>query len=331
MSLPAPPGLPSLASPVQTYSAPALNTVLVPLVSPSQWTAYPTALAGSNLVPGGTDAQQTMALAQFCRQATTYADEHVYGTLPYGSPPGFSARYVTEVRTTTLTSGLLRLYSRNNPVLALTNYAWSIGGGQAAPIALTSNVQAWIEGHVVTIPFAATQSPLISSTRDAMAYPSASEGSRITSYWTYLGGYPHTALAASATAGQTSLTLATNTTSGEIAGLSPGVVLRIEDYTNGPESVVVDSVSGAVVALSGPLAYDHPLPTAPDFTPVTSVPQTVSQATLFLVSALVLNRGMMPLALSSLSSPSSLSGDAGQAVGFLTLACDALDPFKQLL
>ncbi len=91
--------------------------------------------------------------------------------------------------------------------------------------------------------------------------------------WTYVAGFPVTALAADAAAGDTTITVADST------GIVPGhTEMTIPDGT-GTEYVVASAVTGNVLTVP-PLARDHDLGT-----PVTAIPEAVQEACLLLLDA----------------------------------------------
>jgi len=324
-----PPEIPSLQTPVVNPNLQGLNQRTLPIISPSQWSAYPTALSTSDLVPGGTAQQQLYALYQLVEQASRLADVEAYGALPFGPPPGFAARYMTETATTNVINGTVRLYCRQNPLIQLTNYGYTVGGGQMVPMYNLSALGPSLTRRTITIQLSASQLPVMSNTRSGRVFPQAFDGSAVTSYWTYLGGYVHTSLAQSATAGSSTITVTPTTTSGEVAGLFQNVNLSINDYLNGPENIQVVSAQGNVLTLASPLQYDHTIPADPDFIPVTQIDPRVQEAVIYFTSVAVLNRGDLPLTLNTLSPPSTINGDNGQTSQLYAYACEKLAPWKQ--
>ena len=324
-----PPSIPALTTPVVNVSLQGLNKRTLPIISPSQWSSYPTALSTSDLVPGGSAQEQTFALYQMVEQASRLADVEAYGALPFGPPPGFAARYITESVTTNVINGEVRLYCRQTPLIQLTNYGFTVGGGQMVPIDNLSTIGPSLTRRTIRIPLAGSSFPVLSSTNSGRVFPQVYEGSSVTSYWTYLGGYVHTSLAESATAGSSTITVTPTTTSGEVAGLFQNVNLTISDYVNGPENIQVVSANGNVLTLASPLQYSHPLPTAPDFIPVTQIDERVQEAVIYFTSVAVLNRGDLPLTLNTLQPPSTVNGDNGQTSQLYAYACEKLSPWKQ--
>lgn len=274
------------------------NLSLLPLISPSQWNAYPTGLSGQILLPGGTQLEQTLALFTVIQQATSYADEYCFGG--YG---GFVARNFVQEDRVRILNGTIKLRCIVPP-LALTGLNFPLMN-YTTPLSPTAQ----ISGRIITYAL------------DSMSFDSTAYGYFSSPYasgdvwvqWMYVGGWAHTSLAEDVISGATTITLTPNQSNGTVAGLYVGQTLWIQDPINGVEPITIQSVSGSTVTLQDPLQFAHTIPANPDFIAVTAVPESVRTAAILLTSMYVLNRGDQVIALNPMRSSPPVQGAGSQS------------------
>jgi hypothetical protein len=115
--------------------------------------------------------------------------------------------------------------------------------------------------------------------------------------WTYVNGFPHTALSVEAKAGEEEISVEPSQPGLlKVYGIYPGTQLTIHDSAN-TEVVVVKEVNGLELILTAPLLYTHQLAAQPNTTRVSAVPWAVEQATISLTSFLIKTRGTRAMVL----------------------------------
>ena len=281
-----------------------------PYISPSEFKSAPTAVATTNLVPNGSEAEQLAALAAVISRASDDLDTVCFhradGTL--AASPSTENGWVTSKA-----GGELELICNYKPILEVDGIA--VGSGPQNMSSLTSEAaqNITIDGRIITV-FAGART--LGRGSWWPAFPT--RRGKVWVVWTYVNGYPHTALAKEAKAEDEAIEVEPSTPGGSaVYGVYPGTQLTIHDGAD-TEVVVVSSVERLKLNLAGELAYDHALPTAPDTTRVSAVPWGVEQACISLTSHLIKARGSRALTLPQTpggkgSPPKQAEGQAGAA------------------
>lgn len=273
-----------------------------PYISPSEYKQVPTAVGTSNLVPGGNSAEQLAALAAVISRASGWLDLICF----HAAEGTLAASPSTEAGWVRMNNGILNLVCNFRPILSLNALAFGPSPANMQNIGQQAAEQITIGDSVIYVPFVGSMSSVTSFPR----VPSV--GGRWWVVWEYVNGYPHTALAAEAARGATSIQVRPSEPSGsQVFGVYEGTQLTIHDAGN-TEVVVVSRVEGLTLHLQAGLQYEHRPPAEPDATIVTAVPWAVEQACVSLVSALIKTRGSRAIILPS--SPSKASQPAKQAL-----------------
>lgn len=294
-----------------------------PYISPAEFQTAPTAVATTNLIAGGTAQQNLQALADVIMRASSWLDEHCFhtadGTL--AASPSTETAWIKPKP-----DGSLAIPCKYRPILELTGLAIGTVPSQLASLTTAPDAAFGIK----TIYLPAT--PLGVVNGDTATWPiPTSYGGQVYAAWTYVNGFPHTALAASATAGASSVQVAPSVPGGsQVFGVYPGTQLTIHDGIN-TETIVVGSVAGTTLNLQPgtSLQHAHTMPAAPDSIRVSAVPWAVEQACISLTSCLIKLRGtraaVMP-AMPGTAPPKQALSESG-GLGDYKAACELLRPF----
>jgi hypothetical protein len=305
-----------------TFASPAINPAVggagfpVPYVSNSQFAFAPTAMDIANLVPGGTLADQARSLGNVLARASAWADRYCFGAVP--AAKGASLVATTTVQTAMIRRHLgapIRLVCDYKPILSVIGVDLGPSPTSLASIGQAGAASLWFGRRTIYLP----ESVLTPMGRNPIA---------ATTYaaWSYVSGYPHTALAASVEAGATTITVAATDGAGGVLGIFPGTQLTITDGA-ATETVTVTELTGTVLTVT-PLAHPHTVATAPDFVPVTAMPADVIQAVIFLAMALIKSRGDNSMVLASLTEPNEVKSSAGDEFTDVGYAKELLHPYR---
>src|SRR5271170_7683887 len=276
-----------------------------PYISPGEYMGAPTAVAVSNLVPGGTKEAQEAALAAVIMRASDMVD-----TLAFHRADGtFAASPSTESGwIVPRDNGSLVLICNYKPILEVDAVALGTG-----PSASMRNIgQQGAENLTIEGPLIRLQGACYGSYGPSTFFPgNPTVNGRVWAVWSYTSGFPHSFLAEEAKAGKSELVVGPSNPGGsEMFGVYPGTQLTIHDGEN-TEVIVVESVEGLTLNLTAPLLYDHEVPELPGSVRVSAVPWSIEQATISLVSYLIKRRGSRAMVL-----PQTPGGQAkGQAEG----------------
>lgn len=296
-----------------------------PYISPSELKAAPTALALSNLVPGGSAAQQASELYNVLLRASDWVDLICFhgpdGTL--AASPTVQAGWVAPKQ------GRLALVCNFRPILAVTGVA--LGAGPQSLSDIGDSAAQGVSIDSPSIIALNNPAPALSGISVASAWPGARRW-RTYAVWSYIAGYPHMVLAAPSAAGDATLTVASSVPGqSEPYGVYPGTQLTVRDpaQNSGVEVCVVSSVAGEVLTLASPLRYKHVVPAVPDFVYVTALPHAVEQACISLASCLIKQRGTRAAQMASQPGGATSKGALAQAGALedYELAIDNLHPF----
>lgn len=317
-----------------TFATPALNPAIggygkpQPYISCSMYEYAPTAMNTDTLVPGGTAADQTQSLYETIGRASAWVDRYVYGTDPAAKGASLAATLSVESDYLPTVKGEVRLICDYKPVLELVGCDVGIDPSSVSSIGSTLSAKVRFGRRTIYVPVTSGYWPANTTINTSPPPPiAATWPGRIYVVWSYVNGYPHTSLAADVAAGATSLNLVATNGAGGFYGIYPGTTMTIVDGVN-TEKFSVASVSGTTITTVAPLANAHTVPTAPDFLPVTALPEDVTLACIFFTTALIKTRGDNSVVLDELIEPTQMRPMVGDVESDVAYAMELLDPYR---
>lgn len=296
-------------------------------ISVSQYRFAPTSVGTQALVPKSTQPQvdSTGSLAETISEASAWMDNHCF----HRSDGNFAATVTNEqMWAYAKPSGALVLICNFKPILEVVGVALGPALSQLQSISQNTANDITIGEKTISLPGYWTPGITSSGTSTVFfgGYPTVN-GSVLAAY-TYIAGYPHTTLAASASAGATSISVTAPTPGGSVlTGAYAGTALTIKDGANTETVVLASAPTGLTLALSTPLAYSHAVPVPPDAITVTALPNDLERACIHLTNVFIKAQGMraqMPASLAS-ATPAARQGLArAGALADFDVACKLL-------
>lgn len=292
-----------------------------PYVSPSEYESAPTAIATSQLVPGGSASEQTQSLAAVISRASDWVDTICFhkadGTL--AASPTVESGWITPKP-----NGTLAVICNYKPILEVDGLALGGNAGSVQNVGQQASEGISIQGPVFYF------APLSGQLGTTTVWPSIpTTNGKVYAVWSYVNGWPHVALASNAEAGETELQVAGVVPgTSAVYGIYSGTQLTIHDGAN-TEVVVVREVDGLTLKLASGLEYAHAVPPSPDSVRVSAIPWAIEQATISLTSLLIKTRGSRALVMPQTAGAMAggeVSGQAGHVEDY-EIALDLLQPF----
>ncbi len=241
----------------------------------------PTDVDLSTLVGGGNQQQQDTQLATIIAQASAWMDDTVNYVL--------GATIDTETtRARVRSDGYVVVPVRGIPILEVLSF--SLGPLPSQMQALTSAADGFVQDNTIWM-------PTIYGSSAAPRTIGPSYGGRVWCRWTYVNGYPNTTLASVATAGATSISVAS------ALGIYPGTSLVV--YDSGLTETVQVAATFTPTTAAGPtsvplvtgLLYDHQTVGRS----VSALPPNMKKAAILATTALIKTRGSAGLVMESVS------------------------------
>ncbi len=252
-------------------------------------------------MPGALPGQSAQSLADTLRRASRWCDDICFGEDPAGKGASLAASLSVESAQIRIKGGQLRLICDYRPIVQVVGIAVGSGMSSLAALDPSSASLLTIGRRTIYIPYGS--SLLVSRTGDTPSIlPGSSYAGAVYAVWSYVNGYPHTKLTASVAADATSCVVSSTDGAGGLwgvfpaSGAFPGTDLTIIDQGN-TERVFVQSIApntpstGQTTLTTTPFTYAHTPPPAPDFIPVSGVPEDVHQAVISIATALIKVRG----------------------------------------
>jgi hypothetical protein len=300
---------------------------IIPLISPTAYRSAPTSMATDDLIPGSQTTQsnaaaQEQALVDTLRRASEWADRICFGAVASSKRTGLRASINVEVDEVPVVRGYLRLYCDIKPIAEVRGVDVGLVMGSLNTIGSSLAAGIRIGRRTIYVPFSI---PFLSSSfrNFGMTFPP----DKLTVVWAYVGGFPHTSLAANIVHGTNTATLTPTDGATGLLAVYPGTSLEIVDGVN-TEYFVVQSVAGNVVTSTTNFVNDHTIPLGPDFIAVTAVPPGARLGAIYLTTALLKTRGDSSIALEEITSPKAVQQVAGDVWADIQLAKDFLKPYK---
>lgn len=301
--------------------------VAYPYCSPSEFLNWPTALDTTQLVPGGSPQAQLQALADVLSAASADMDRVCFGQDAAAKGASLAATVSVESAAVKVIQGQLRLVCDYKPIIQVNGV--DIGFAMSNLASIGPNLAQEITYGVRTIYVPLGTAAIFSPVLGALSAPApTSNGTVMQVVWSYVNGYPHTELAASVAAGATTVDVLPTDGGTGLLGIVPNVTrLTIRDGVN-TESFTVSAVSGTTLTTASPLRFAHTLPQAPDFLPVTAMPDDIKTACIFMGMFLIKTRGDSALMLQPISEPNQAQHGSADEYFDLTYARDLLTPYR---
>ncbi len=313
----------AFATPVANPSVGSAG-VAYPYCSPSEFLGWPTALDTTQLVPGQGEQAQLQALADVLSAASADMDRFCFGQDVAAKGASLAATVSIESAQVTAINGELRLVCNYKPIVQVNGVDVGFDAANMSSVGPSVAGQIRIGIRTIHVPLM----PLIYRSGSTM-YPAVSRAAG--SYyvvWSYVNGYPHTELAADVAAGATTVDVLPTDGGTGLLGIVPNVTrLTIRDGVN-TESFTVSAVSGTTLTTASPLRFAHTLPQAPDFLPVTAMPDDIKTACIFMGMFLIKTRGDSALMLQPISEPNQAQHGSADEYFDLTYARDLLTPYR---
>ena len=295
----------SAVSPITQFQSGAYLTI-------AEYKNAPTAIDYSNLVVGGTAAQQDAELATVIQRASSYIDIYV-------NQPLIAQNFQEQSRTRMTQEGYLVISPDFNNVVSLNSLSYGAVPTNLVTASATSLLSCWFEKSQIIYPLSqlgltySSQGPL------SFGFPPSTR-SKIYAAYNYTAGYCN-GLISSATSGSTSFAMI------DPIGLTAGTVVTIYDgqYT---EQVTVSptyTYGSSTVNITTGLKYTHTSGAA-----VGNMPQAVKQAAILVTTDFLKVRGDNSLTMSVTTRASS--GPSVQDIigSDIALAKELLAPFRRM-
>jgi hypothetical protein len=284
-------------------------------------------MSTNDLIPSSQTTQsnaaaQEQALVDTLRRASEWTDRICFGAVASSKRTGLRASINVEVDQVPVINGYLKLYCDIKPIAEVRGVDVGIVMGSLVTIGPSLAAGIRIGRRTIYVPYSV---PYFSAS--FRNYAETQPPSKLTVVWAYVGGFPHTALAANIVHGTSTATLTPTDGSTGLLAVYPGTSMEIVDGVN-TEYFVVQTVNNNVVTSTTPFVNDHSIPLSPDFIAVTAVPPGVRLATTYLNTALLKTRGDSSISLEEITQPRSIEKVAGDVWTDITIAKDMLKPYK---
>ena len=298
-----------------------------PYISPSWYRFAPTAVGTLGLVPGSPEqsSDSLASLAEVISRASAWMDEYCF----WKADGSFSASVTVESAwVLPKPTGQLVLITNFKPIRTVIGVAVGCAPSQVQTLDQNCANDITTGEKTITLPGYWTGSP-----RPFFGgYPSTN--GLVYCVYSYVAGWPHTTLAASVTAGATSITVNPSTPGGSaLYGAQAGTPLTIKDAANAETVVLASTPTSLTLSLVNPVQYNHTIPVAPspDSIIVTALPWGLEQACVHITSVLLKTRGTRSTVLPQIGGASMPNKQALARAGALAdfdVAMKLLHPFQ---
>ena len=271
-------------------------------VSAKEFLAAPTGVSTSDLVPGGTVAQNQQSLTMLLERASAWADNYCQQTIA-ASVNTQSGQY--RVVWDSALGAVIKVPLANTPVVAVSDVRIGTTPGGLSELGDYSNI--WISRKVATIPVV------------SMAH-------RLFAQVQYVNGWANTAFTAAATAGDMVLTV------GSALGVMPGQSLNVQSGSMSESVTVSPSWSPSNTAINVAIPITTPLVNAYMVgDTVTAFPQDIKQAVILITKSLILTKGSQALIIPQYGAQPSQTQHVQPAVtNDMDIATGILNSYKRV-
>jgi hypothetical protein len=282
-----------------------------PYLTIAEYKQAPTSIDVDNLVSYSTDpAVQNAELANVIARASSWIDTYCNQVL--------AATTTTERQRLRMSpDGYIKVHPDYWPVVAVTSFSYGATPNGLATYPDLS--QAWIEKQSIVVPWTAGNMNWSSAGPLNLGMAGQPRGTVFCEY-TYVNGYANTTLAASSSAGASSITVADST------GIVPNSKLTIYDGLN-TENVTVSSTytpGSTTVTLARNAVNAHSSGVC-----ASALPPAIKQAAILATTAFLKVRGDSSLTMAVTDSVSSSKSGSQYTGEDLALAEELLKPFRR--
>jgi hypothetical protein len=281
-----------------------------PYLTTTEYQNAPTAIDTSNLLPSGSTASQTEALAEVIGRASSLIDAECLGA--WGT---LNATVNTEnARVWGNNANQFVIHPKYWPILEVQSFQFGFTPSNLTSITPAGSI--WVEpSQFVVMP-----SGVVGLGLNSLA--GIVPRSQYFAQWTYVNGWPNTPLSASVAAGAASITPSS------VIGIYPGTNLTLFDAPNDEQITVASSYVPGVstVPLTAPLAYSHQAGAV-----VTNLPKAAKQGAISLTTCLIKVRGSGALIASDIGEVrQTAQGNPQGAMSDYDMALDCIRSLRQM-
>jgi len=272
----------------------------------------PTAIDYSNLVTGGTQAQQDAELATVIQRASSFIDIYV-------NQPLIAQNFVEQQRTRITQEGYIIISPEYNNVVSLNALSYGVTPTNLTTVDATTLASAWFEKAQIVFPLSQVGLTYSSMGPLSFGFPPATR-SRVYCKYTYVAGFCN-GLISTATAGQSNLTMI------DPIGLTPGCLVTIYDGQNTEQVVIASTYTygSNTIPLTTPLKYTHASGVA-----IGNMPQAIKEAAILITTDFLKVRGDNSLTMAVTTRASGATSTQSNVGSDLELAKHLLSPFRRM-
>ena len=263
-----------------------------PYLTVAEWQAAPTAVDMTDLVPGGTEQQQTQALVDCIARASSWIDDECQQILA-ATVDTAAGRFRID------RYGMCRIPLPFKPVLEVQSITAGMTVNTLTAVSDLSTVEFGQHGTI------------------AVPLPAFCVGDRPYVQVSYVNGWPNTTTTASTAVGASTLAAAST------VGIYPGTALTVYDGSS-TEQITASAVTATTITLTAPLAYAHTAGTS-----VSALPPKVKQACILLTCALIQTRGNDAIVLDTIEEPHKVQSKDEATTETVMLALDLLGALRR--
>ena len=282
-----------------------------PYLTLDEFKNAPTAIDIDNLVfnsqdPDVQDAELSNVIARASSWIDTYCNQVLSATVEQ-----------EQQRTRISPDGTIRLHPRYSPLIALMSFQY--GNPSTSLQTLPDCSTTWVEDAQFIVPYANLSTTYSSQGPLQFGFPTSPRVETFVKY-TYVAGYANTTIV-SATAGQTSITVADGT------GITAGLRLKIYDGMSCEFVTVANTYTfdSDTVPLVSPLAYTHA-----NGVSISALPPAIKEAAILVTTSFLKVRGDNSMVMQVVQSASQTVPGADKIGNEIALAQQLLNPYRRV-
>lgn len=293
------------------------NVTTTSYITCSEYTHAPTAVDTTDLIPGGSAAENLAELASVIARASSWADglcdQILAATLDIQTATGIRVRR----------DGTVRVKCDFWPVLEVDAFSAGTRPSTLAPITDSADMDL-IGLQILSVPVAG----LTVRGGSGFGYGPGTlrGGDRAYCQWSYTNGWPHFQLGATVAAGATVIPVTPAPGTWVV-----GRPLTIYDDANGVEIITPTGVVGSELIVA-PTSFAHTAPAAPDGLSISALPPRVKEAVICLTSQLIEAAGADAIVMETIEAePGKVLPSESAGFENLAMAVDLLDRYRRII